>query len=623
MPDRVYTEGQQSDGELCVKKYDDTLIERVPFKSLSVNVFLLILLFLLLPVYLGFIIMKTSYENYLRQELSNQIITNIKKGEEDFSQTFQRMVNISNMFVSDRELISLLRNDGASYWDRNKRFDEIVNTLLTNNLFDLSGVKITMFDRQNRNYANWSLNWNDYSFLMSQEWANRSIIDRGIISWNFFVPSFVEQERERYIFLARSILYPVSTGDRMASLVIGINQRVISSILTKNDMGADFIRVCTGDTLEDVFAIDGINLVQEKELLPLLEEAGEKKSGSLLCDLSGVRYLLSYYTLTTPWSFNGQPLMVLYFTNYQRITDNLSAYSRNINYGMFLFLIILIVIMIVIAYTIARPIRVLDKNVKHYAQTREIRALRINRKDEIGSLSRTFFDMEIKINDLFDKLRQENEIREQYRFQALRAQINPHFLFNSLNTIRWMALIRKADNIAETIDALVKILEYSIKGEREFVTLGEELDMIHRYIAIQNSRYGEDLAVYIEIDRELEEYRIIKFILQPVVENAFLHAFKNLRRKKTIRISGREDGGRLKLLVEDNGNGMPPEYISAPNDGSLRGNRKKVTGIGLVNVHERIKIEYGEDFGLRLESRSGEGTRVEYTLPLLKWGTDR
>jgi two-component system sensor histidine kinase YesM len=594
------------------------------FKSLSVNVFLLILLFLLLPVYLGFIIMKTSYENYLRQELSSQIITNIKKGEEDFSQTFQRMVNISNMFVFDRELISLLREEKAGYWDRNKRFDEIVNTLLTNNLFDLNGVKITMFDAQNRNYANWSLNWNDYSFIMGEEWANLSVINRGFVSWNFFAPSFVEKENERYIFLARSVLYPVNTGGRIASLVIGIDQRVISSILTKNDMGADFIRVCTGETLEDVFAIDGINLVQEKDLSRLLGETGGRRSGSLLCDLDGVRYLLSYYTLTTPWSFNGRPLMVLYFTNYQRTADNLSVYFRNINYGMLLFLCILAALMVVIAYTIARPIRVLDENVKHYAHTREIRDLKINRKDEIGSLSRTFFDMENKINDLFDKLRQENEIREQYRFQALRAQINPHFLFNTLNTIRWMALIRKADNITETIDALVKILEYSMKEEREFVTLGEELDMIRGYIAIQNFRYGQDLEVCIEVGGELEECRIIKFILQPVVENAFLHAFKNFTGKKIIRISAYRDGSRLKLLVEDNGNGIPPPGdFSGLNDDSLPGDRKKVTGIGLFNVQERIRIEYGEDFGLRLESRSGEGTLAEYTLPLLKWETAR
>jgi two-component system sensor histidine kinase YesM len=602
------------------------------FKSLSVNVFLLILLFLLLPVYLGFIIMKTSYENYLRQELSGQIITNIKKGEEDFSQTFQRMVNISNMFVSDRELISLFRNDTASYWDRNKRFDEVVNTLLTNNLFDLNGVKITMFDRQNRNYANWSLNWNDYSFIMSQDWVNRSIIDRGIISWNFFAPSFVEKENERYIFLARSILSPVYTGERIASLVIGIDQNIISSILTKNDMGADFIRVCTGETLEDVFAIDGISPARGEDLLPFLGETGGRRSGSLLCDLAGIRYLLSYYTLTTPWSFNGQPLMVLYFTNYQRIADNLSAYFRNINYGMLLFLCILAALMVVIAYTIARPIRVLDENVKHYAHTREIRPLKINRKDEIGSLGRTFFDMETKINDLFDKLRRENEIREQYRFQALRAQINPHFLFNTLNTIRWMAIMRKADNITETIDALVKILEYSMKEDREFVTLGEELDMIRGYIHIQNFRYGQDLEVCIEVDRELEEHRVIKFILQPVVENAFLHAFKNISRKKIIRISAREDGGRLKLLVEDNGNGIPPENFSAPDGGFPPspggGDRKKVTGIGLSNIQERIRIEYGEDFGLRVESKTGEGTRVpgtlvEYTLPLLKWESAR
>jgi two-component system sensor histidine kinase YesM len=556
----------------------------------------------MVPIYVSFIVIKISYENYIQQEMSNQIIENIKRGEAEFYTAFQEMINISNMIALDKELILRLDDESVSYYDRNKRFDEIVNTLVINNQFNLNDTRITMFDTKNRNYANWSLFFNDYSFIMDEDWVNYSITNKWYISWSLFAPSFIQQENELYISLARSILNSAYTGTRIATLLVGINQKKISSILTKYDMNADFIRVCTRETAEDIFMMDQINITHASDLRSLLDETGGKASGGLICEQGGTRYLLSYYTLNFPWTFNGENLVVLYFTDYQHITDNLSSRSRAINYRMILFLFILIVITGIIAYTIGRPIRILDKKVNQYTQTRQINIFNTKRRDEIGDLNRTFLDMEIRINDLFDKLRQESEIREQYHFQALRAQINPHFLFNTLNTIRWMALIRKADNITDAVNSLVKMLEYSISGNRELVPLMEELDMIRNYMHIQNYRYGEDYEVCIDIPDELGEYRIIKFILQPIVENAFQHAFKNTAHKKIIRITGHAGESCLKLFVQDNGDGVDSRTVDELNERLNRLDRqieqKDRTGIGLINVHERIRVEYGEAFGL-------------------------
>jgi two-component system sensor histidine kinase YesM len=594
-----------------------------PFKSLVVQVFLMILVFLLIPIYISFVVFKTFYENYISRELSNQIIANIARGEEEFYEAFLRMANISNAFALDEKLVSVLASENSSYYERNKYFDEITKTLLVNNLFNLDNIRVTMVDTPGRTYANWSLNFNDYRFLLNQDWVEESIINKGHISWSLFSPSFVENEKEQYISLARSILYPAYTGERLATLIISINQREITAILSRYGMDADFVRVCTRDTMKEVFAMNEAGIIKPGDLRGLMREIAGKNRGSMLCDLNSFRYLLSYYTLQMPWSFNGQPLMVLHFTNYQHITRQLAEYSRGINYGMILSMCILTVIVIIISYTIVRPIKLLDERVKCYSESREVIEYKTNRNDEIGRLGKTFFDMEIKINDLFDKLKQESEIREQYRYQALRSQINPHFLFNTLNTIRWMAMIRKEDNITDTIDSLVKMLEYSIRGDREFVSLGEELDMIRNYLHIQNYRYGEDFEVSIGIPRELESCRIIKFILQPIVENAFLHAFKNIRRKKkVIQISGMIAGEQLKLLVRDNGIGMTPELVLELNESFAFWDKKHTAGIGLSNVYQRIKVEHGEEFGLYLESRPGKGTVVEYTLPLLRWRGD-
>jgi two-component system sensor histidine kinase YesM len=588
------------------------------FKSLSVSVFLMIFVFLLIPIYISFMIIKASYENSIQRELTGQIIANIKKGEEEFYRNFQMMISISNIFVLDKDLISVLTDENSSYWDRNKRFDELTNNLRVNNLVNLNDIQITMFDRYGRNYANWGLYFHDYSSILEEEWVSRSIVNRGFISWNLFAPSFVREENERYISLARSILNPVYTGGRIATIIISLNQQAINAILSRNDMNADFIRVCTRETVEDVFTLGGVNLVQEDDLQRLLRETAGAETGGILCELNGRRYLLSYYTLDPSWTFNGQRLMVLCFSDYQRISENLSILSRKINFRMALFIVILIVIIGIISYTIAKPIRILDKRVKHYTHTREIGIFDVSRKDEIGDLTRTFQDMEISINDLFEKLRRESEIREQYRFQALRAQINPHFLFNTLNTIRWMAVIRKADNIVDTIKALSKILDYSMSRSGDLADLKDELDMIRSYAHIQNYRYGEDWEVKIEIGEELLNCRIVKFILQPIVENTFIHGFKNSPEdKKIIHISGRKEQGNLFLFVRDNGIGMDREKLNNLRESLYREDRVENRGIGLVSVHRRIRAGYGGDFGLDFESEAGEGTLVIFKLPLI------
>jgi len=338
----------------------------------------------------------------------------------------------------------------------------------------------------------------------------------------------------------------------------------------------------------------------------------------MLHSVKGKRYLLCYYTLESPWIFNDQPLVVLYFIDYQQIANDFSRLSRGVSWGIILFSFVLVLMMVMLSFNIVRPIRLLDEKVKEYSKNQNTGSFDIRRKDEIGRLNQTFFEMAVKINELLESLRKEAEVRERYRIQALRAQLNPHFLFNTLNTVRWMALISKADNIVDVINSLTGLLEYAIGTDEDHVSLKEELEIIRNYLHIQSYRYGENFELSLNIENNLENCRIIKFILQPIVENSFVHAFKNRSSSNMIEISVSTHGGFLKIRIRDNGNGMDGKRVRELNE-SLEGGNKPLKGsIGLFNVHERIRGEYGSPCGIHLESREGEGTLVEYTLPLLR-----
>ena len=244
-------------------------------------------------------------------------------------------------------------------------------------------------------------------------------------------------------------------------------------------------------------------------------------------------------------------------------------------------------------------------------------------KDEIGELYAAFEQMTCNINDLFEKLDHEYEVKERYRFELLRAQINPHFIFNTLNSIRWMAIIRKQDNIVESIDAMTDMLQYTMnKGSNE-VTLKQELDSIRAYIYIQNLRYGGRCKLEVRITEELHNCRMLKFSLQPVVENCIIHGFKDLHTEGLIQIDGLRQGERLCLYVRNNGTLIADEALKKFEQEKGNGHRdvKQVTGIGMTNVDEIIRMTYGEEYGLhRYKERNM--TVVKYILPYMEMEND-
>ncbi|MBO7744877.1 sensor histidine kinase [Paenibacillus sp. MWE-103] len=201
----------------------------------------------------------------------------------------------------------------------------------------------------------------------------------------------------------------------------------------------------------------------------------------------------------------------------------------------------------------------------------------------------------------------------------LRSQINPHFLYNTLEAITGIAVVEGQDRIKTMTRALSSIFRYSVKGSGE-VPLGEEIRMIESYVRIQQIRFADRFAVRYELTDEALAYRVPKMILQPLVENAVYHGFEPTLRQGELWIRGQVDGeGALRIRIADNGVGMPPgvldglrRLLAAPGAGPQEPADQK--SIGMVNVHNRIQLMFGPGSGLRLESVQGEGTTIEMTI---------
>lgn len=234
-------------------------------------------------------------------------------------------------------------------------------------------------------------------------------------------------------------------------------------------------------------------------------------------------------------------------------------------------------------------------------------------KNEFNDLNIGFNQMVSKINSLIETVYETRLLQKESEYEALQAQINPHFLYNTLDTICWQAKLQNNEDIFRTTYSLASLLRASVGNQAPFVTVKEEISYIQDYLNIQKARFRDNVEISIAVAPELETMQVPKLILQPVVENAFIHGLEKKRRKGKLTIRGMisEENKTAVFLVEDNGAGMTQEQI----DQLFLEDENRKQSIGLRNVQRRLQILYGDAYGVQVDSVLQEGTTVVLRLP--------
>ncbi len=238
--------------------------------------------------------------------------------------------------------------------------------------------------------------------------------------------------------------------------------------------------------------------------------------------------------------------------------------------------------------------------------------------DEITELGMSFNIMIGKIKELLDSKMKEQENLKKAEFRALQAQINPHFLYNTLDTIIWMAEAKNNEQVIEIVRALSSFFRISLSKGMDWITIGEEVERTRSYLTIQKMRYRDILDFRIEMDEQVSRYTILKLILQPLVENALYHGIKNKRQGGVIIVSaGLKSATEVMLEVEDDGIGFTPDKL-AQLQAELANTSSEIrleSGFGIGNVDKRIRLYYGNQYGLSVKSEYHTGTRVTLVIP--------
>lgn len=248
--------------------------------------------------------------------------------------------------------------------------------------------------------------------------------------------------------------------------------------------------------------------------------------------------------------------------------------------------------------------------------------IQMSGEDELQQISRRFNDMGDRLEQYIDKMYTSEIKQKNAELVALQSQINPHFLYNTLESIRMKAYFVGAKEVGQMIYSLSVMFKNMVK-KSTVVTVEEEMDMCSVYLDLFRIRYEGRLETEIEVDPEIQNASIIKLLVQPIVENYIVHGFRPLEDNNKISVRARREGDRVVITVSDNGTGIPEEkltQIRSTLDKVLQPPEKGYRSIGLMNVHERIVLNYGSDYGVTINSTEGQGTEVRMEIPMLRKG---
>lgn len=447
---------------------------------------------------------------------------------------------------------------------------------------------------------------NPYSAYEQAGWYQKALLGGEEIT-SSHVQNIVQDEYKWVVTLSRGIKNFVN-GEMQGVLFIDLNYNSIRSLCEKVSLGSKGY-VFIIDEEGNVIYHPKQQLLYSGLFTEAIDSILKNESGSFLSEEGDRLYTISK-SETTGWTVVG----VAYLDELLERT-----HQTQLLYIMIAVSLIAVTIMlsVILSNAITKPIRSLRSSMKRVEEgDLKIQIENPGYANEIGDLIHSFNIMIERIRQLIRRNVEEQEEKRKIEFRALQAQINPHFLYNTLDSIIWMAEGKKMKEVILMTSSLSKLLRRSISNQDEFVTIEQEVEYVKEYLNIQQMRYRDKLEYEIDVDEKILNMPIVKLVLQPIVENAIYHGIKLKQGKGIIIVKGGIFADKIIITVMDDGVGMEKEILH--HIFSTKNEEVKEGKVGVLNVHRRIQLYYGAEYGLQYESVKNIGTTVKIVLPYEK-----
>ncbi|WP_433941485.1 cache domain-containing sensor histidine kinase [Paenibacillus lautus] len=447
--------------------------------------------------------------------------------------------------------------------------------------------------------------------IRSTEWYRRAEDDIGVIYWDY-----IEDERDQKVYLSLIKGVDLGSKDNRGVLVINVNTGMLNTILSQEAFDTIIV-----DSSNNIVAANRPELYG-KTLSEIEDASGAvyHASGSYESVIHDEASMVLIEPLNTESGVNGLRIISIFSI------DSIVADANRISKLAMTVIIISLLLAVLLIYSfsslISNRLLRLSKHITKVGTGNLGVAMEIDGKDEIGQLSRQFNSMVGNVNDLMNEVQESNEQKRlmeqkqnEIKFKMMASQINPHFLFNALESIRMEAHLKGETEIARIVRLLGKMMRSNLEVGSGKTTIKDEIEMVQCYLDIQKFRYEDRLKYELQVDPEANRVRIPPLIIQPLVENAVIHGMDHKEEGTSIRVRVTASEGKLHVMTEDNGAGISLDRLQMIY-GYLNDTDEKDGGrIGLRNVHVRLQLTYGPEAGLIIYSEPGIGTRIEFSIP--------
>lgn len=491
--------------------------------------------------------------------------------------------------------------------------NKFYNYKISPNFSNVNAVKIYGFNGFMMSIGDASALENlDDERIVSSQWYKEALHNPDEFIWTGLLNTFVKQGEDKTISIYRVIKDRSYTED-IGMLYVNLDPQIFASLGDKFSFSEQ----------SQIYILDSNNTTVSSDLAPddvIALSTAKAKEGRVTLNYSTVvdgedksKYFLNYIT-TYKWKVVG----VLPVNEVTRSTVEVFYLVAMI---FMVFFIAASFIWLMMMARIFSPIKKLTAATKLVHEGDFSVQVDYESKDELGLLTNNFNFMVTKIKELVQEVVQENNRKKDAEYRALQAQINPHFLYNTLNSIRWMAIIQKADNIKRVVDVLGRLLRNSTSKMDQYITVGEEVDNLKDYVYIQQIAYNNKFQVDYKIGEDVLGCHCLKFILQPLVENAIFHGILPKETYGTIVVDIHRKDQLLEIIVLDDGVGMSndaAQELLEKEDETLT----KLSGIGMNSIYGRLQMAYDGQSHFTIDSKIGESTQIVIQIPYLSTTID-
>lgn len=572
------------------------------------------LLALFFVAFQGYVISKQSTRKI--EEQYNRIIAgNMDSLSVNISSYLNYMDDFARTLSNNPDLIDAFRPEGDGTKKRTEEqlriFSEYYHVRLP--------LNIQLYDNMGNVYSYPSINvWEEKKLvetITTFAWFKQRVtLDNDYLHWNV-TADFRNDQFANGLYVSKNIIH---NNRSLGILIIEMNGALIERMLNRARINAEnSVLIVSGDG-EPLFRNEQYpsSLDMDSSVLQAAirhARTNNSDSGTQVIKLANTDYCLILKPISsTPWTMMSLiPLSSLY-------TDSLTIW-RTTAITTALSILFIITFFFILYAKVTLPVQQLSHIVRHAGEGMMPKAYTYKGFKEIETLNRGIFRFFEQIQEQFQTIKRGEEEKRKLELHMLQEQMRPHFWHNSLNSLRFLALLEGSHTMAEAIVSLTRMLDYTLKNtDVRYSTLEEEKEYAMRYIRFQEIRSMQHIRVELDLDERTRQAQIPKFTLQPMMENAVAHGFAApFDRDPLIRVETRLREGMLVIRITDNGNGIDgPTVEQLLTPGRKRDNDRRSSGLSLLNLQQRLRLEYGDCSGIHIDSRIDRYTQITITLPL-------